>query len=78
MLVDKAMVLIAAVIPETGGDELRVAVEAGVKELNRWGLTGIHDAGVARETIAVYEQLATEKKFPLRNYVMVANSDAGD
>ena len=76
VLVDKAMVLIAAVIPETGGDELRVAVEAGVKELNRWGLTGIHDAGVARETIAVYEQLATEKKFPLRNYVMVTNNDA--
>jgi predicted amidohydrolase YtcJ len=70
------MDLIAAVSPETGADELRIAIEAGVRELNRWGLTGIHDAGVGRATITVYEQLAADKKFPLRNYVMVANSDA--
>jgi hypothetical protein len=76
VLIDNAMDLVAAVIPDPSAAELRAATEAGVHELNRWGLTGIHDAGVSRATIAVYEELARAGRFPLRNYVMVADSDA--
>jgi len=39
-------------------------------------LTGIHDAGVAPEGIAVYEELAKEGRYNLRNYVMVRSSDS--
>jgi predicted amidohydrolase YtcJ len=76
VLVDRAMGLVGRVIPEPSRDELRAATLAAVKEANRWGLTGIHDAGVARETIDVYEELAREGRYSLRNYVMIRSDDA--
>ena len=60
VLVDRAMGLVSRVIPAPSRDELKAATLAAVKEANRWGLTGIHDAGVGRETIDVYEELARE------------------
>jgi predicted amidohydrolase YtcJ len=76
VFVDLAMGLIARAIPETPKTELRAATIAAVAELNRWGLTGVHDAGAGRETIDVFEEVAKEGKFLVRNYVMIANDDA--
>jgi len=36
----------------------------------------MHDAGVNASTIAVYEQLAKEGKYSLRNYVMLRDQDS--
>ena len=54
------MGLVQRAIPPAPRDEVRAAVLAAVKEANRWGLTSIHDAGVGRATIDVYEELARE------------------
>jgi predicted amidohydrolase YtcJ len=75
VLVDNAIDLVTKVMPAPTEDELRDAVGRAIAELQRWGLTGIHDAGVPRDVIAVYEALAREGRFGLRNYVMVAGSD---
>ncbi|HET9809744.1 MAG TPA: amidohydrolase, partial [Candidatus Limnocylindria bacterium] len=76
VLVDRAMGLVNRAIPPAPRDEVRAAILAAVKEANRWGLTGIHDAGVGRATIDVYEELAKEGRYDLRNYVMIASDDA--
>ncbi|HZO19165.1 MAG TPA: amidohydrolase [Gemmatimonadaceae bacterium] len=76
VLVDRAMGLVGRAIPAPPRAEVRAAVLAAVKEANRWGLTGIHDAGVSRATIDVYEELAREGQYNLRNYVMIASDDA--
>ena len=76
VLVDRAMGLVQRAIPPAPRDEVRAAVLAAVKEANRWGLTGIHDAGVGRSTIDVYEELAREGRYDLRNYVMISSDDA--
>jgi predicted amidohydrolase YtcJ len=76
VLVDRAMGLVQRSIPPASRDEVRAAILAAVKEANRWGLTGIHDAGVGRSTIDVYEELAREKRYDLRNYVMISSDDA--
>src|SRR5918999_1386622 len=76
VLVDRAMGLVQRSIPPAPRDEVRAAVLAAVKEANRWGLTGIHDAGVGRATIDVYEELAREGRYDLRNYVMISSDDA--
>jgi predicted amidohydrolase YtcJ len=76
VLVDRAMGLVSRAIPAASREELRAATLAAVKEANRWGLTGIHDAGVGRETIDVYEELARERRYTLRNYVMIRSDDA--
>jgi predicted amidohydrolase YtcJ len=76
VLVDRAMGLVQRAIPPSSRDQVRAAILAAVKEANRWGLTGIHDAGVGRATIDVYEELAREGRYDLRNYVMIASDDA--
>ena len=76
VLVDNAIDLVTKVMPAPTQDELRDAVTRAIAELQRWGLTGVHDAGVTRDVIGVYEALAREGRFGLRNYVMVAGSDA--
>ncbi|MBI2399230.1 MAG: amidohydrolase [Xanthomonadales bacterium] len=76
VLVDNAIDQVAKVMPAASDAELRDAVLRAITELQRFGLTGIHDAGVSRELIAVYEALAREQRFGIRNYVMVVGSDA--
>lgn len=75
VLVDRAMGLVQQAIPAQSAAEMREAVLAAIREANRWGLTGIHDAGVPRAVIDVYEALAREGRFDLRNYVMIASDD---
>jgi predicted amidohydrolase YtcJ len=76
VLVDNAIELVTRVMPVATADEVRSAALLAVSELQKWGLTGIHDAGVTRTEIEVFEQLARERRFGLRNYVMVSGSDA--
>jgi predicted amidohydrolase YtcJ len=76
VLVDNAIERVTRVMPTPTHDELRDAVTRAISELQRWGLTGIHDAGVTREVIGVYEALARDGRHGLRNYVMVAGGDA--
>lgn len=76
VLVDRAMGLVGRAIPPASKEETRAATLAAIRETNKWGLTGVHDAGVAKGVIDVFEELAKEGQYSLRNYVMVANDDA--
>ena len=76
VLVDRAMGLVSRVIPDGTADDIRDATLAAIAEANRWGLTGIHDAGVGEDVIAVYEELARAGRYHLRNYVMVRADEA--
>jgi predicted amidohydrolase YtcJ len=76
VLIDLARRAVTAVMPPLSERERREAVLAAIAEANKWGLTGVHDAGVSDTTIAVYEALAREGRYNLRNYVMVAAVDS--
>jgi predicted amidohydrolase YtcJ len=76
VLVDAAVGLVAGHVPPPTKAERRDAILLAVDECLRWGVTTIHDAGVGLETIELYEQLAKEGRFRLRNYVMIASDDA--
>jgi predicted amidohydrolase YtcJ len=76
VFVDHAMGLIGRVVPPMSREEIASATLAAIAEANRWGLTGIHDAGVPRNVIDIYEELARAGRYSLRNYVMVANDSA--
>ena len=76
VLVDNAQGIVGRVIPAASRAELREQTLAAIAEANRWGLTGIHDAGVDAPGIDVYEELAKEGRYNLRNYVMVRSSDS--
>jgi predicted amidohydrolase YtcJ len=77
VLVDRAMGIVNAKIPPASRAETREAVLGAIRETAKWGLTGVHDAGVSRSTIDIYEALAREGRYDLRNYVMVAAGDSG-
>jgi predicted amidohydrolase YtcJ len=76
VFVDNAMGMIERVVPPPSKDDVKTAVMMAIKESNRWGLTGVHDAGIGKPVLDVYEELAREGKYDLRNYVMVAGDDS--
>ena len=76
VFVDNAEDLIERVVPELTRDQTRAAILAAIAEANKWGLIGIHDAGASRETIDIYESLAREGRYNLRNYVLISGDTA--
>jgi predicted amidohydrolase YtcJ len=76
VLIDRAQRIVRRVIPPMSERERREAVLAAIAEANKWGLTGIHDAGVSDTNIAVYEDLAREGRYNVRNYLMIAAADS--
>ncbi|MFL5637942.1 MAG: amidohydrolase [Gemmatimonadaceae bacterium] len=76
VFIDNAQSLVTRAIPQATKADKRKAILAAVAEANRWGLTGVHDAGEDVETVGIYEELARTGSYNLRNYVML--SDPGD
>ncbi|HMI42084.1 MAG TPA: amidohydrolase family protein, partial [Gemmatimonadaceae bacterium] len=76
VFVDKAQSLIGRAVPQPTRADTRKAILAAITESNRWGLTGVHDAGESAETIGIFEELAKAGSYNLRNYVML--SDPGE
>jgi predicted amidohydrolase YtcJ len=78
VFVDNAEGLIGRAIPASTRAATRKAILAAIAEANRWGLTGIHDAGANAETIGIYEELAKAGNYNLRNYVMLSDPGQPD
>lgn len=76
VFVDRAMGLVSRAIPDPTREQLEEAILAGIAEANRWGLTGVHDAGVGPDNIDAYEGLARAGRYNLRNYVMIRGDSA--
>ena len=76
VFVDNAENLVARAIPNATPAQTRDAIIAAVAEANKWGLVGIHDAGASRTTIDIYESLARENRYNLRNYVLISDDSA--
>ncbi len=75
VFVDNAKSRIDDRIPSASEATVRDATVAAIAETNRWGLTGIHDAGEPRRVIEMFESLARAGRFNIRNYVMVSDND---
>lgn len=76
MLLEAAVELINEIKPDSDTPEqLERRIRTAVKEYARWGLTGVHDAGVSLEKIAIYKKLLKENALPLRVNIMVNGYD---
>ncbi|HMA19918.1 MAG TPA: amidohydrolase, partial [Gemmatimonadaceae bacterium] len=73
---DNASGLVTRAEPGSTPAQTRSAIIAAIAEANKWGLIGVHDAGQRRSTIDIYESLAREGRYNLRNYVMVSGDSA--
>ena len=74
VLVDQAMDLVEAVIPQPTENERMAALQAAMAHMNAVGLTGAGDAGVAANVIAAYKQLADQGRLSVRVYAMIAGT----
>ncbi len=77
VFVDNAEDLIVSHIPPPPFDEQLSRAKLAIKECNRFGLVGIHDAGVDSSTLEVYRQLYRDSLLTLRVYAMLSPVDTG-
>ena len=71
VLIDKAQVLVARVIPEASKETVKRRLLLAAEECSRLGLTTVHDAGIGEKEISAYKELIAEGKLPLRIYGMI-------
>ena len=74
VLVDKAMGLMTAQLPEPDKDEIRAAIHTAVDALLAEGMTGVHDAGIDLMTAEVYLSMADDKELDMRIYAMLSGA----
>ncbi len=72
---ERAQNLIRKHIPQSTPEKNTKAFELAVAACHRNGITGFHDAGVGRETIALYEEMKTGGKMQIRMYGMLTGWD---
>lgn len=71
LLIDQAFMLAEAAIPPDDAAQMQAMTLPAIAEANRYGLTGIHDAGIGPNELAAYEALSRAGKFNLRSYAMI-------
>ena len=68
VLIDGAMGLVEKAVPEISPELLRASLKLALQQLVSLGLTGVHDMGVDRSVIEMYQQLIESGEFPTRVY----------
>ena len=74
VLIDRAMSLIGAKIPDTGQAQMRDAVLSAISKLLAEGITSVHDAGISLMNTNVYLSLADNDQLDMRIYAMIAGT----
>jgi predicted amidohydrolase YtcJ len=75
VFIDSAEQFIVESIPAPSDEINALALERALAEAVRFGLTGVHDAGVSLKQLALYRRFADSGRLPLRIHAM-ANGDA--
>lgn len=75
VFIDSAEQFIVEAIPAPSEEVDALALERALAEAARFGLTGVHDAGVSLKQLALYRRFADSGRLPLRIHAM-ANGDA--
>ncbi len=75
VLIDNAMTLLEKQIPKPSDAEITAALNVAYQHLLALGITSTHDAGVDAANLAIYQQMASQGKLPLRIYAMLAATD---
>ena len=77
VLVDKAMELADKVVPAPNDAQRRAALRAALTQMNAVGLTGVGDAGVSAQDIALYKSFADQDLLSVRIYAMIGDINEG-
>ena len=72
---EEAVSLIGKYIPQSTPEKNAKAFELAIAACHQNGITGFHDAGIGRETLALYDQMKTANKMKVRLYAMLGGGD---
>ena len=72
---ERAQTLITRHVPENTPERDIKAFELAVAACHRHGITGFHDAGIGRGTIALYEEMKAAGEMNIRMYAMLTGWD---
>ena len=76
VFVDNAQGLIGRVVPRPTRDQVKSDVQAAIADAQRWGLTGVHDAGASAQVLDIYEELGKAGALNFRLYAMISDDSA--
>ncbi len=76
VFVDHAMALVEGKIPPMGEAEAEKVLDTALAEMARVGLTGVHDAGVDADSVALFKRHADAHKLSARIYAMIGGTEA--
>ncbi len=71
VFIDNAGGLVGRAVPSPSMDEQTLMLERALQETARYGLTGVHEAGIGIGTIRLYQNAIDSGRFPLRLYAMI-------
>ncbi|MFN0006927.1 MAG: amidohydrolase [Planctomycetota bacterium] len=75
ILVDRGMDLVSSLIPKPSRAEIESRILAAQEKLLAFGLTCVHDMGVTREELEVYEKLRASGRLSLRIVAYLAGTE---
>lgn len=70
IFIDGAMDYVDKAVPETSPELVDAALDLATNAMVSLGLTGVHDPGVDRGVIALYQKKIAQGAFPIRVYAM--------
>jgi predicted amidohydrolase YtcJ len=74
VLIDNAMELVSAIIPEPSDEAVAAALKAAEKNCFEVGLTGVHDAGLPKREVKIIDSLQKAGELSMPMYVMLSPS----
>ncbi len=76
VFVDNAQGIMQRAVPRPSREELKREVVNAIAETQRWGLTGVHDAGEGQGVLDIYEELGRAGELNSRIYAMISDDSA--
>lgn len=76
VFVDHAMALVEGKIPPMDEAEAERVLDTALAEMARVGLTGVHDAGVDADSVALFKRHADAHKLTARIHAMIGGTEA--
>ena len=77
VFVDAAERLVAGAVPAPDAAFYAEALERALQETARHGLTGVHEAGISLEALALYRAADAQGRLSIRNYAMITPDEIG-
>ena len=78
VFVDNAQGIMQRAVPRKSHEDLKREVVNAIAETQRWGLTGVHDAGEGQEVLDIYEELGKAGMLNSRIYAMISDDSAAE